>query len=204
MKTLKKWVGITESEWRVYHLHNDQKRLQEIIKHIQPVDNVFEIGSGCGFQAGILIDSLNLHSYIGIDSEDGKVNSFNRMMMVNFPRFLCTSFAFNLDIMDLDGFFPFSTLREDLVSSILFTEVLEHIKDYKLAFAEVAKVVRKSDKMVMTIPAHNKLLSVKGHVNNFRTSDIEKLCEENKLKIDLHRVVADTYSLFVISKQQEE
>jgi len=195
MFTLERWPGITDSEWDTYHSHNDQKRLEFLMKYIAPESRIFEIGCGCGFQAGVIFKNCIVKEYNGIDSDPSKIASCRAMTVKNNVR----ANFFKYDIMDLDEDF-FDGNDPDI---ILFTEVLEHIENYKEAFSKVAKVVKERKIMLMTIPLKDRLTHVPGHINNFSADDIKELCRANKLNFNESATIVDTYSFFMIGRVEQ-
>jgi len=195
MLTLERWHGITDSEWDTYHSRNDQKRLEFLMKYIPPESRVFEIGCGCGFQAGVIFKNCMVESYNGFDDDPMGIISCRSMALKNKVKGEFFKYnIMNLDEEYLDGFDP---------DIILFTEVLEHVENYDEAFAKVAKVVKEKRIMLMTIPLKDRLLHVPGHINNFDSSEVKDLCRKNKLNFNESATIIDTYSFFLIRRIEQ-
>jgi len=205
MFTLERWPGITDSEWDTYHSQNDQKRLEFLMRYILPKSRIFEIGCGCGFQAGVIAKNIQSEpssknsrqevAYSGFDDDPMKVLSCRNMAVKN--KINAEFFKYNIMDLDedyLDGFDP---------DVILFTEVLEHIEKYEEAFAKISKIVKNKRTMLMTIPLKDRLTHVPGHINNFSDEDIKNLCRKNKLNFNESATIADTFSFFLIRRIEQ-
>lgn len=190
--SLEKWQGITESEWVTYYAHNDQERLSYLMRYIKKGHVVVEAGCGCGFQAGCIMKYKSPRLYFGFDVDDKKVLSCMNMaeinkIHINTPSKFITGSLFSINNL----LFNIDKINPDI---FLFTEVLEHIANYKAAFSNLSKLMPLGANLLMTVPSKGMLRDVPGHINDFGAEDLHKLCRNNNLEVKEIDVIAQTYT----------
>lgn len=198
MFSLNKWTGITESEWVTYHAPNDQARLQFLLDRIPKLSKVMEVGCGCGFQAGTIMKEKQPEVYLGFDPNPEKVASCVEMAFLNAEQIYFTMrhfFGGNICVPIEPRFF----VDRFEIDTILCTEVLEHVPNPEYAIERLCSLLREGAKLLITVPAQDKLLDVPGHINNF--CPLELSDEFRKyVEVDNVETIVDTYTFIEAHK----
>jgi len=192
MFSLNKWTGITESEWVTYHAHNDQARLKFLLDRIPKLCRIMEVGCGCGFQAGVIMKERSPEVYCGFDPNPEKVASCAEMSFVNTEQNYFTLrhfFGDNINVAIESEFY----IERFEINTVLCTEVLEHVPDWKYAIEKLCKLVPESGNLLVTVPAQDKLTDVPGHINNFCPLKLSDEFRKNIEVTDIDTIV-DTYT----------
>ena len=190
--SLNKWTGITDSEWITYHAGNDQARLKFLLDRIEDGDRILEAGCGCGFQAGTIIKEKKPEVYAGFDPNTEKIASCTDMCFANFEHIYLTNRVFFKDTLNIALEALWYVDRYNL-KTVICTEVLEHVTDYRHAIEKLCGLVPEGGKLLVTVPAEGKLLDVPGHINDFNAGF---LVEEigKYVYIDEADEIVDTYT----------
>lgn len=149
-------------------------RARKILKGLpKKMDTLLDAGCGTG------VYSFTLHKRAkkigGIDISEEKieyVRSVNTFKNIKF---------FEGDLTELQ-------IKNESFEYILFSDVLEHIKDYDSAFSEIARVLKKKGQLRLTVPydspSNRKDYQKYGHQKpGYSKKEIQELCKKNNLKI---------------------
>jgi predicted TPR repeat methyltransferase len=152
-------------------------------------ERMLDAGFGTGVYSYTLSKSVN--SIDAIDNEDSKVSyakAVNPFDNIRFHKMDLTNLQFP------DGSF-------DLV---ICSDVLEHISNDRLAFAELARVTKRGGNLLLTVPLdsqnNRKSFSKFDHQRaGYTEGAVKKLCEENGLSV----IRTHTYSYSVAEGASE-
>lgn len=146
-------------------------RARKIMKEVAKLKGKF-LDAGCGF--GLYSFTLRKKGFevYAIDNSRRRVE-FLRKNGINAKVMDVTKLKFNKDYFDV----------------IICSDVLEHVKNDKKAFSELARVLKKRGKLIITLPYYSqnnmKVYKKFSHERaGYKTEDIKNMADENGLKIE--------------------
>lgn len=78
-------------------------------------------------------------------------------------------------------------LKSESVDVVFCSEVLEHVKDYNLALREMRRILKKSGRLILTVPVYKKYWGFDdefvGHLRRFEPIDFKKELSEAGFKV---------------------
>ncbi|MFX1391948.1 MAG: class I SAM-dependent methyltransferase [Promethearchaeota archaeon] len=133
------------------------KRLKNIIKLVLKIDfksnkkfkNILDIGCGIGIFSLNLGKNLPNTKIIGIDLLP--LNG-NRFIIQLFNKF---NVEFRISTHDIQKKTEYPNEYFDLISAL---DVLEHVRNPKIALDEIKRILRNDGKLIITVPVESKLL----------------------------------------------
>lgn len=147
-----------------------RKIMSNILRHNE---NVLDAGFGSGvYSFSLAGKARNIEA---IDIADEKVANARRINIfrnINFRQGDLCSLKFKDNSFDL----------------IICSDVLEHIKDDERAFSELARVLKKNGRLLITVPSNsgkNKKTYKEYHHERagYSVKDVEELCRKNNLSV---------------------
>ena len=129
---------------------------------------ILDIGCGPGLKSFVLSKK---HKVIGFDVDKKQVGAWKK--------YNCNLFLASAEEI------PIKTKSFD---TILCTEVLEHVKDYKKLLNDVLRIIKKQGRIIITTPnaATNRSGEKYGHFKEFRIEELKKLFQKNNLRINYY------------------
>jgi SAM-dependent methyltransferase len=143
------------------HLYNYRRRRDEIRKLLNPEEGIIlEIGSGvspiCEAQANTIYSDISLEA-MHYMKEHHRADQAVVMSALRIP------------------------FQDESVSTIVCSEVIEHIPRYGKALAEMARVLKTGGRLILTLPLHMYYFSIDDHfVGHLRRYEINSLLTELK------------------------
>lgn len=146
--------------------------LNQFIKFNFKKSNVLEVGCSTGGLLTYLKNELNLTNYYASDFSKESVSLAINNGITN---------AFQADLTRIEDF------RGLKFDSILCSEVLEHIPDYKTAIKNLSTMLNKGGKIMIVVPYSMKYWTqhdtFSGHVRRFEAGEIEEELKANHVCI---------------------
>lgn len=152
-------------------------RFRHILKMLNPKKNEIILDVGCGPGLYALYFSTRCSRVYAIDLNSEKIKKAKKLnkklsLSANFKKGSITNLPYK------DNFFD----------KVLCSEVLEHIKEDKIAMAELSRVTKKKGLIVLSIPSKNIFnqnnMEKFSHVRaGYSINEIKELAEKNNLVI---------------------
>jgi 2-polyprenyl-3-methyl-5-hydroxy-6-metoxy-1,4-benzoquinol methylase len=148
-------------------------RARNIVNNVKKGDKLLDAGCGTGVYSFTFSKLFKKIDAIDISEEKIKsANQINIFKNINFRKG---------DICNLK-------FKDNEFDAIICSDVLEHIKNDKKAFSELARVLKRKGVLLITVPSdskNNKITYKKyGHERaGYSLKDIQNLCKRNKLII---------------------
>ena len=117
----------------------------KIINHFKP-GNVLEVGAGIGEITKLFHDIWSQFSWICVEPDEENVTKIKSQIQ-------------NKNIKVFKGFLEDMNFKNKLFDNILFIDTLEHIENDKETLHKAFKLLNKSGKLIIIVPAHNFLFN---------------------------------------------
>lgn len=137
------------------------KNLEKAIKK----GKILDIGCGPGLKSHVLSKKQKV---IGFDNDKKQINAWKK--------YKCNLFLASAENI------PIKTKTFD---TVLCTEVIEHVRDYKKLVRDMLRVVKKQGRIVITTPnaATNRSGEKYGHFKEFRIEELKKMFKTKNTRI---------------------
>lgn len=157
---------------------NRARRIFNFLSEINS-DKLKILDAGCGYGIYSLSLSEKGNEIYSIDLEEKRIKHLNKLKKYDAKFSKIKSFVGSINNL------PFASNYFDVV---LCSEVIEHIKDDKLAFSELTRVIRKGGNLILTVPTVSKSNKInykkfEHERPGYSVQDIKSLAEKNKMKI---------------------
>ncbi len=158
-RVLKRPVSVSEKVWRIETNENHAMRhawLKSVVH-----GTVLDVGAGHGY---VTCQMASVAEHVtALDATDKYRQAARDLAQMNGIT--------NISFVDGNAYeLPFSDESFDTVALL---EILEHLDDPAKAVGEAWRVARR--RVVVTVPAHDRMTELPGHINNFRTEDVVSL-----------------------------
>lgn len=188
-------VAPPEDPWacEVGRTEANRLRFRRMLDLTLPGDRVFDVGSGSGYLACLLLRDGDAASYTGIELSPRKVAVARRLLEVNDVP------AERVDnrVGDL-----YEVTAADAADATLMTccEVLEHVPDPESALRILAEALPERADLLFSVPLHGRLESVWGHRTVFDAARVKHMLDEAGLWVQHVEPLANTWTLVLASR----
>jgi ubiquinone/menaquinone biosynthesis C-methylase UbiE len=132
-----------------------QKRVHAILDQVGSGNKIVDIGGGDGYVAKLLTAQGN--DVTVIDASEIRVLRCNYLNKIKA----------------LVGRADSIPLPDDSQDVVILAEILEHLPKMSVAIAEAERIVKKTGKIIITIPVHESHDGYPEHLHKIRTNDID-------------------------------
>ncbi|TSC63540.1 MAG: putative methyltransferase [Microgenomates group bacterium Gr01-1014_93] len=178
------------------------RRFREVLKMVNSVDGpILDIGCHSGTFTEKILKKIGTREVYGIDISESAIKKISkRIPYGHFEVADAASLPFKNDFFDL----------------AVCLEVLEHVDNPQKVISEIKRVLKKDGKVVMLVPADNKLFKIvwfvwtlyypvwrHAHVQSFSGQGLEDLIKSAGLKIKYIKTFNLGMLKFVVAKKNE-
>lgn len=112
-----------------------------------------------------------------------------------FAHIVASDFEIRGQDVDLRSDCTYLPFRNSSFDAILFSEVIEHISDYRLALAEISRVLKPGGKLIITWPFIYQMHELPYDFRRFTEFEMANLLVDNGLRIEILRRRGDIFSV---------
>lgn len=192
---LRDLVAPPEHPWacEVGRTESNRLRFRRILDLALTGDRVFDIGSGSGYLACLLVRDAGVAAYRGIELSERKVEIARRLLEVNEV----PAERVRNQVGDL-----YDVTAADAVGVTLMTccEVLEHVPDPERALRTLAAALPEGADLLFSVPLHGRLENVWGHRTVFDVARVKRMLDEAGLCVQHVEPLANTWTLVLASR----
>jgi 2-polyprenyl-3-methyl-5-hydroxy-6-metoxy-1,4-benzoquinol methylase len=173
-------------------------RYRRMLDFVEAGDRVFDVGTGEGFLARLLLSDGRTDRYGGIDLLQKNVDATYKIIEAGgFERSRVV--VEKCDLYDLTR----DQLSEANASLVLCCEVLEHVPDAERALRVLAETLPDGADLLFSVPLFRRLEAVFGHVSVFDASRLQTMLNDAGLIVHHVEPVANTWTVVVASRSTE-